>query len=118
MNIIIQYVQIKLSLTVYTQGLHSWSLFSIPGFGIGKFIIQGSRRDYTQVVIISRIMIVTIYIGCYNKLAFHSLASPWLLYVSHLVVIYCIRMVLVADIFVVFRKRNSSKTNYKKMRCI
>jgi len=38
--------------------------------------------------------------------------------VSHLVVIYCIRIVLVADIFVVFMKRNSSKTNYKKMRCI
>ena len=34
--------------------------------------------------------------------------------VSHLVVIYCIRIVLVADIFVVFRKRNSSKTNYRK----
>ena len=34
--------------------------------------------------------------------------------VSHLVVIFCIRIVLVADIFVVFRKRNSSKTNYKK----
>ena len=33
--------------------------------------------------------------------------------VSHLVVIYCIRIVLVADIFVVFRKRNFSKTNYK-----
>ena len=43
--------------------------------------IQGFRRDYRQVVIISRIMIVTIYTGCYNKLAFHNLASPWLLLV-------------------------------------
>ena len=34
--------------------------------------------------------------------------------VSHLVVIYCIRIVLVADIFVVFRKRNSSKTKLQK----
>ena len=45
-----------------------WEIYN-PG-------IQGSRRDYRKVVIISRIMIVTIYIGCYNKLAFHSLASP------------------------------------------
>ena len=44
------------------------AFFSIPGFGIGKIIIPGSRRDYRQVVIISCIMIVTIYIGYYNKL--------------------------------------------------
>ena len=83
MNIIIQYVEIKLSLTVAyaRRDCNPGAFFSIPGFGIGKFIIQGSRRDYRHVVIISRIMIVAIYIGCYNKLAFHSLASPWLLLV-------------------------------------
>ena len=26
------------------------AFFSIPGFGIGKFIIPGSQRDYRQVV--------------------------------------------------------------------
>ena len=80
MNIITQYIQIKLSLTVayerrdcnpgafFNPGIRDWEIYN-PG-------IQGSRRDYRQVVIISRIMIVTIYIGCYNKLAFHSLANP------------------------------------------
>jgi len=52
----------------FNPGIRDWEIYN-PG-------IQGSRRDYRQVVIISRIMFVTIYIGCYNKLAFHSLANP------------------------------------------
>ena len=66
MNIITQYIQIKLSLTVayarigvatpepfFNAGIQDWEIYN-PG-------IQGSRRDYRQVVIISRIMIVNIY---------------------------------------------------------
>ena len=53
------------SLVGEIRDCNAGAFFSIiPGFGIGKFIIPGSRRDYRQVVIISRIMIVTIYIGC------------------------------------------------------
>ena len=63
--IITQYIQIKLSLTVayarrdcnpgafFNPGIRDWEIYN-PGTGI-----QESRRDYRQVVIISRIMIVT-----------------------------------------------------------
>ena len=44
----------------FNPGIRDWEIYN-PG-------IQGSRRDFRKAVIISRIMIVTIYIGCYNKL--------------------------------------------------
>jgi len=74
-----------------------------------------SKRTVLLQLIIKNVVtcffwITCIYTGRYNKLAFHSLASPWL-FSSHLVVIYYICIVFVADIFIVFRKSQRRTTD-------